>query len=896
MAGVGRPPVTTLTVYLVYLLALFGSYCQMAPAIASATKGWEIGSGLKYELTTTVLFRESGPSKSAADVGFQLTAEVDASVVWRDPNDPESLLLNIELISPQLWIKSRKAPEPEGFVQHSSRVTEIAERPALVLWKNGEIQALYLDTSETVTSKNFKRGLASIFQYKTLDGEVREKDSSGLCTVSYVSTGPNFIEKRKSNCKLSTLPLKKEHPNPIFGVNLVSSRNVTYELSALMLPKIVNEAEQHELTVVSRPELGTTVTSKRSLVQLPKKLDVSILEANTIKHAVALLQPGYRETSIELEIEPFVCPDTGCRTLEQVIEDQREFLENKALGTVKSASAFLKIIPLVKRTPAEQLVKLLKSPRYRLLKSQFLDIFGSASTAMTHQAAMKILRQDEMGDDTERYLWALSMSPTPNADIAKDILKRSEETMQNDKLSETYALTAAAIARNYGTPTVIEKTRVSLELGLESCTGEECKIKFLRALRNLKTKEAAPTLLKYTEDKSNAIGVAAWRALASLPLKDITAEIKRAARKTFYQINCASKKDSSARTLALDIILESGPSMEELRELLEFLASTDPPYEIRKYLGQRIEQLSEKNETFARNWKRCFEEAQKRINNYHVLAQRGLSTAFTRNFLESAGSNGSLDTVQEINSGLLKRGIVNVVLQSGDIEEIMFSLGLFARGLSSFVSSNQDEHTEPDEESATAGMEIDLLGVGIRPFVFFSGQGELMGHVWSGTASERTTAFQTIAALHNYNEFVPLASGFVAELDVQGAMSFDLAGQIQLSLWSRNAQSLVDMSAAVVIQGGSKVRSNFVQSMAEFSLTMEPKLELSTDVDFSGQASLCMRLSQPETYIKQQIYKIERIPGSRHKLRKTRRTSFYSPGKSYLLNKKNNEMCSKVYS
>lgn len=70
-------------------------------------------------------------------------------------------------------------------------------------------------------------------------------------------------------------------------------------------------------------------------------------------------------------------------------------------------------------------------------------------------------------------------------------------------------------------------------------------------------------------------------------------------------------------------------------------------------------------------------------------------------------------------------------------------LGLFARGLSSFISSDE-EPAEPEEaeESATAGMEITVLGVQVRPFVFFSGQGELMGHMWSGTGSEKTPAFQ----------------------------------------------------------------------------------------------------------------------------------------------------------
>lgn len=49
---------------------------------------------------------------------------------------------------------------------------------------------------------------------------------------------------------------------------------------------------------------------------------------------------------------------------------------------------------------------------------------------------------------------------------------------------------------------------------------------------------------------------------------------------------------------------------------------------------------------------------------------------------------------------------------------------------------------ESDEEEPTAGMEITLAGSQLRPVVFFTGQGELMGHVWSGTASERTSALQ----------------------------------------------------------------------------------------------------------------------------------------------------------
>lgn len=60
------------------------------------------------------------------------------------------------------------------------------------------------------------------------------------------------------------------------------------------------------------------------------------------------------------------------------------------------------------------------------------------------------------------------------------------------------------------------------------------------------------------------------------------------------------------------------------------------------------------------------------------------------------------------------------------------------------MSSDNGGNEEADEETATAGIELTVLGTQIRPFVFFSGQGELMGHVWSGTASERTPAYQVM--------------------------------------------------------------------------------------------------------------------------------------------------------
>ncbi|KAK0175394.1 hypothetical protein PV327_009145 [Microctonus hyperodae] len=880
-------------VIIVTLFAFCGSYCRTAPAVVGAVRGWTIGNGIKYQLTTIVLSRESRLTKAGGDVGYQFTGEIIVAAVWQDPHELENILLRLEYTSPKLWIKSRKAPEPEGFVEHSSKLDEASTSPIYILWRNGEIKQLFLSADETISSANMKRGLASLFQYRTFDGDYRERDASGMCNVTYQST--ETIMKIKNFCDGIDLAFKHEHPNPILGINLQSKRYTEYRLNDALLPIAIDDFEQHEVTLKVKSEVGTTVTSQRILREIPVGVSVKIIDAANVKDAFSHLQPGYKEIKIDLELEANSCPYWGCQTLEKAIEENRDALVNSALGTAKSAAAFLKLIPIVREASIDELIKILKSPRYLSLRTQLLDVLGSAATPTTHQAAMKILRQDDRGDDTERYLWALSMSPSPHPDIIKDVLIRSEETIQNDRVSETLALTAASMARQLGKPAIMENARISLELGLDTCTGDECRLKFLRALRNLRSKNSIPILLDYAMNGTKATSVIAWRALGSLESKHITDEIILAAKRTFYQIG-VTKRDSSARTLAADIILETDPTVNHLRGFLEYLSITDPMYEVRRYISQRLEQLSVKNIIFRERLNAAIELEARKIWNYNVLAYKGLSTAFTRPFLRTSASNGSLVTIQEVNSGLLKRGIVDVVIETHSHKETLFSLGLFAGGLGSFVASSDDNVDVDDQEVATAGMEIDLLGVGIRPFIFFSGQSELMGHVWSGTASDRTPAFQAIANLHRHRELVPLASGFIAELDIEGAMSFDLAGQIQLSLWSRNAKSLVEMGAGIAVRGGFTMRSDFVQSNAEFALTVEPKLELSTDVDFSGPVSLCMRLTQPETAVKHQVYKIERIPGSRHRLRKTMRIVLPSPAKSYLLNKKNNEMCSKVFS
>lgn len=208
---------------------------------------------------------------------------------------------------------------------------------------------------------------------------------------------------------------------------------------------------------------------------------------------------------------------------------------------------------------------------------------------------------------------------------------------------------------------------------LNVAKGDE-RFPLLRALKNLKSKSTIPKLLEIIKKGNAKDGVYAWKAIRAQDPSTLGNDVLDAALTTFYQLD--RKHDSSSRTLAADVLLESQPSEETLRNLLYHLKSSDKAFEVKQYLLQRINMIADKDDHFAERVRRIIRE-DRSLNNYHVLGQKGLSTALTRSFLRSPSSNGSLLSIQEMHGGIVKRGIVNVVLEKDDISKEIFSVSYF---------------------------------------------------------------------------------------------------------------------------------------------------------------------------------------------------------------------------
>lgn len=59
---------------------------------------------------------------------------------------------------------SRKAPSPEGFVEHASKLEQSKNSPFFLQIIGGKVENVYISNDEDTSVVNLKKGIASLFQ------------------------------------------------------------------------------------------------------------------------------------------------------------------------------------------------------------------------------------------------------------------------------------------------------------------------------------------------------------------------------------------------------------------------------------------------------------------------------------------------------------------------------------------------------------------------------------------------------------------------------------------------------------------------------------------------------------------------------------------------------------
>ena len=144
-------------------------------------------------------------------------------------------------------------------------------------------------------------------------------------------------------------------------------------------------------------------------------------------------------------------------------------------------------------------------------------------------------------------------------------------------------------------------------------------------------------ILKHVDSTDKKTSVSAVKALTAMPPHVIDSHVKSKLEIVYFQIG--RRYDSSARTLALDILLKHQPEREFLRNVLESLTSKYA-LEISTYTLQRLVEFAGKCPTIRSQIQQIL-AADLSISNYHTFSQNGKSTAFSRDLYRNINGNGT---------------------------------------------------------------------------------------------------------------------------------------------------------------------------------------------------------------------------------------------------------------
>jgi microsomal triglyceride transfer protein large subunit len=221
----------------------------------------------------------------------------------------------------------------------------------------------------------------------------------------------------------------------------------------------------------------------------------------------------------------------------------------------------------------------------------------------------------------------------------------------------------------------------------------------------------------------------------------------------------------------------------------------------------------------------------------------------------------------------------------------VYSFKIYAAGLEALLGEEVDEAEK--EIDVTAGLALDLVGVSLRPVTFFVGQGGLMSAIWSAP-SELTPALQTNFLLQDHSERLHLGNGLVAELDVTGALSLGLEGSLSLSLWNKNAQSLIKNSAGLALIGSLSVSTPSFQVGIKWNASTQSYIDFRSDVNFYDGVVMCLQMARPSFTFRTNVTKSESCRGFRTRYRALITRSQKINAASYPLPGRNAENCRKL--
>lgn len=866
------------------ILAVFGSQCNCLK--------YETGKVYKYTYDTKVLFNDHfsrKESKPQQDVGLHMTMEFDLAPVFQQG---DVQMVKIQVTSATLTSLHRSGME--------GQLMDMMQFPAYFEYENGIVGRVYTIENDSIFCTNIKKGIISMFQVQTEQGERIELDVSGECKTTYKISGPTIV-KQKLKCENLEIAGQHSNENEVFGVSSGSSSTWTYQIENDIVHTMMG-SNRHIAVLNMKTTLNAVAMAVQKLTFLSSGAgpDNEIIKAEDFDVAASILKQASNYPIVEMLLpsgsEIQQCSDDSCVKPVDVLKQVKDSLTAEKIATVESAKAFLELLKSLRGVGKDTIAEVMTNPDSYYIVPQLLDIGIATQTPTAQRAMMELLNFDESTNIQYplRYLLGAAYTTHPGTYLIKDLLGLLKKKPPSMEIKSGLALALGAVvytfcqdAEQCNDEAVKDYRQTVLEL-FKKCRDEDCKLLYIRSMGNSGQPQFMKSILQTIADKesSSMLGYTAVKSLRRIPKQYFTEKEVKTLLKIYH---CTERTfDSSVRAATAELLLENKPTTAVVRNLLLATMSDTTQFELSSFLSKKIVDMAKYNPTL--RWSMLEVLKDQKINNYLSWAQKGKSSAFSSLLAETQDTNATYGLYMEVaKSGVMKKSDMTVNLMGNQSKQKLLNFGIYASGLESLLG----EEPDPDagEEEATAGLGLSILDVLLPPVEFFRGSSGLMSAVWNAP-SEPVSALQTSFLLQDHHEKFHLANGLVVDLQVLGVVSIDLTGYVSISLWNRNSESLIRNSGAMVVEGSMTLDSDIGKAGAIFTAEGEAFIDFATDVDFyESPFKMCMQMKRPKIDFKHRLHKYEKAKKFDRSYKSTITKTSHIYDLSYFLSQKNSLEC-----
>ncbi|XP_071476011.1 microsomal triglyceride transfer protein large subunit-like [Diadema antillarum] len=872
----------------------------MAKAIASA---YEVGKTYTYNYVTQTEINDPSVGEDwrsdGSTVGFKMSSLVNLAVVWQNPQDAYEKIWKLTFADTKLQNPSRRSEETNTFSSAPPTLQVVSGEPLYVVTKGGKVNSVYGSTSDTPTSLNAKKGAASLLQFQSSEGTVQEADSSGDCQVTYSAAGGKVTKtKNLASCRNPASVGDFKHPRQILGVDVQSECSTVYTLSEDgSMVQSAEGTESYGISVAIRDAIASSVQSSQSLVFESSSDGAEVLQGSTVEAAIQGAGSFVAQT-LTLDLVEEQCTE-NCQSAADVIEKYRDSIKADLLAQPESSAGFVEILQAFRQAGKETIVDIVRSEANEEIQPQLLDIVAATQTTASWEAALELLDfgDNDLADVIEKFLVNLAFNNHPSvAQIEKLWGMVSNNEISNENVRKTMALSLGSIVKTF---CAISEENCNSELvqgilnhfvgGLDD-ENRDTRLISLYALKNVAHPPTLPRILTLAkEDEDMDLIEIAVDAMSQFDAACFDREIVSGLNYIYHQNK--RRFSNVVRVAAVSLVLGKNPSTQDVVNVALSLNSQESD-EFAKFVYAKMMLLS--REKTPAGVVITDTLADMMVYNYAMIRTGGFSNAYQSFLAEMAAAAAPFELdLQMTGSGLLRKSSFDVSLNAANDSLLIMQVLLFSRGLESFFGEDTG-----DEGESTAGIAVQLLGISLRPIVFFSGSGDLMSMAWSlGSASDSSySAVQGLILLQDHSQRISLQSGFEVDASLQGGVSVDLGGGLDFSLWHRTSTTTVFNSGAMSIRGSTRLVSPVLNAGVKYGADAKGHIDFVTTVKFSSlPPSFCLQMMQEPLSYKQFVKKFEQAEKSPRKfaVSYSRKTSIQEG--SFKLFDENSPMCDEMF-